>query len=245
MMRSPALTLTALLLVACTIEKNDTGSGTGDDSTTGAPTTEGNSESSTGGEPGPTSTAGSPMTTPVTSGDSESTTSGESSTSGGEPAGTCDRFCATWNECLGGAPGDLEECLLDCQGALQEFEEPCLGAMVATMECQSTLTCVQLDAMEQGDDGPCLDEAMAQQEVCGFGNSCSFGGGGDPEGMECSFMRECAGEPKLEMKCTAMACECFSDDMKFGECAPEDVCADFELLSDKALSCCGIEGDGG
>ena len=233
MMRSPARTLTALLVVACTIQKNSPDGETSEGATEGPPATEGGSES----------TAGSPTTT-LTNGDSETTTSGAGSTTGGEPASPCNHFCATWGECLGGTAEEVAECVADCAADLSEREEPCLGAMVKTMACQATLTCVQLDQMEQGLDGPCLDEAMAQQEVCGFGNPCSFGGGGDPEGEECSFERECAGEPKLEMKCSAMACECFSDDVKFGECAPEDVCADFELLAAKALSCCGIEGGG-
>lgn len=235
MMRSPAMTLTALLLVACTIQKNSPDGETSEGATEGTPGTEGGSESSSEGVPGPT-------TTTMTGGDSETTTSGAGSTTAGEPASPCNHFCATWGDCVGETPEDLAECVMDCEADLSELEEPCRGALVTTMECQATLTCVQLDQMEQGLDGPCLDEAMAQQEVCGFGNSCSFGGGGDPEGDECSFMRECAGEPKLEMKCTATVCECFSDDVKFGECAPEDVCADFDLLAAKALSCCGIEG---
>ncbi|MBZ5711753.1 hypothetical protein [Nannocystis pusilla] len=245
MIRICGTTLTALLFAACGLEKNDSDSDTDDGPTSGPSSTEeGGSDSTVGGPGEPTTTVDEPTTTPLTmtSGEPEPATAGDTTTSGDIPGSVCAEHCATLGACFGETPAEIAACTSDCNQGLGELEEPCHSATVAAMACQSSLTCQQIDEIEAGVEGPCLDEMMAQQEVCGFGNECGFGSGGDFEGTECFYMRQCTGEPKLEMKCTTEVCECFSDDVKFGECAPQDACADLETVHEKALSCCGIEG---
>lgn len=238
MIRACGITLTALLSAACGLEKSDSDGDTSTSTGDGASATttgDGASASTASATPELTTT-----TTPVTSGGPEP----ETTTGGDTPENVCADFCATLGACFGETPADIAACTSDCNQELVELEEPCHSAAVATMACQSMLTCQQIVEIEEGVEGPCLDEMMAQQEVCGFGNECGFGSGGDLEGTECWYMRECAGEPKLEMKCTLEVCECFSDDVKFGECAPQNACADLEMVDEKAFSCCGIEGEG-
>ncbi|MCY1058823.1 hypothetical protein [Nannocystis sp. SCPEA4] len=248
MIRICGTTLTALLFVACGLEKNDSDSDTDDGPTSGATSSgEGGSDSTVGAPNDPTTTVDAMTSTPLTmtSGEEpEPATSGETTTGGDIPGSVCADHCATMGACFGETPAEIAACTSDCNQGLEELEEPCHSATVAAMACQATLTCQQIDEIEEGVEGPCLDEMMAQQEVCGFGNECGFGSGGDFEGTECFYMRQCGGEPKLEMKCTTEVCECFSDDVKFGECAPQDACAALEILHEKALSCCGIEGEG-
>lgn len=234
------LILTALLLGACPGEKNDTDAAT-EPATSGdtAPATE--SGTSTDGATEPTTT-GSP-TTPATTGESASTDTGETGTSTGDPpeATTCQKYCVMLAKCVGLTPEEAATCPEDCEADLAELEGECQAAAVTTMDCQAGLTCQQVEDLEQGEEGPCTDEAIAQEDVCGFGNTCSIGGGGsDGDPFTCEFSRECAGEPEMAMHCTEAACECFEADVKFGECASEPICESFEQLEAKAKSCCGI-----
>ncbi|PCC67192.1 hypothetical protein SAMN02745121_08699 [Nannocystis exedens] len=236
-----AIILTALLIGACPGEKNDTdataGPTTGGDETgTASESASSTDGASTDGTSEPTTT-GSP-TTPATSGESDSTSPGETST--GEPpdATVCQKYCVMLAKCVGLTPEEAASCPEDCEAELAELAGECRAAATATMACHAGLTCQQLEDLEQGEEGPCTDEAIAQEDVCGFGNTCSIGGGGG-DGM-CEWSRECAGEPTMTMRCDEAACECFEDEVKFGECASEPVCDDPDLLEAKALSCCGI-----
>ena len=230
--------VTALLLGACPGEKNDTDAAT-EPSTSGGDTASATeSGSSTDGAPDPT-TSGSP-TTAATTGESESTSPGETSTSAGElpEATTCQKYCVMLAKCVGLTPEEAATCPEDCEAELAELEGECRVAAAAATDCQAGLTCQQIDDIEQGKEGPCTDEAIAQDDACGFGNSCSVGGGGG--GSMCEWTRECTGEPTLTMRCTEAACECLADEVKFGECAFEPVCDDPTLLEAMAKSCCGI-----
>ncbi|MDC0719016.1 hypothetical protein [Nannocystis bainbridge] len=228
-------------LAGCPGEKNDTEGGTDPTATGGesastsdgatGPTTSGSTATSTGEatEPGATSTS-----------DGDATGPGETSTSTGEPGPTtCEKYCALLVACIGLTPEEAATCPQDCEAELVELDGECRVAVVATYECHAELTCAQLDDLEQGKVGPCTDEGKAQEEVCGFGDSCELTGGGD--GSEnCEYTRKCAGEPEMMMRCTEAACECLEAGVKFGECAPEQVCSDIAGLEAKALSCCGI-----
>ncbi|WAS89823.1 hypothetical protein [Nannocystis punicea] len=230
----------ALLLGACAGEKNDT-----DDDptevTVGTTTTAGESATSTEGATEPTTTES--PTTPATTADSESTSPGETSTGAGEPeATTCEKYCVMLAKCVGLTPEEAQTCPQDCEADLADLEGECLAAATASFECHAGLTCSQVEDLEQGNEGPCTDEGIAQEDVCGFGNVCTIGGGGDGEPSTCEFSRECAGEPLMVMRCTEAACECFEDEVKFGMCASEPICNDFVQLEAKALSCCGIGG---
>jgi hypothetical protein len=225
------LLFVALLLAACPGEKNDNDI----DDTVGATTTGGESAASTDGATELTTT-GSPTTADV-----ESTSSGEASTGPGEPeATTCEKYCVLLADCVGLTPEEAQTCPQDCEAELAELEGECQAAATATFECNAGLTCQQLEDLEQGQVGPCTDEGMAQEDVCGFGNVCMSGGGGDGEPSNCEYSRECAGEPLMVMRCTEASCECFEDEVKFGMCASEPICNDFVQLEAKALSCCGI-----
>ncbi|MBZ5712866.1 hypothetical protein [Nannocystis pusilla] len=244
--RTIAITVAIGLLAACDTEKGESAGDTQSSSTSGATDT-GEGESSTGGTPEPTTTAGlmtateGGSSTSTTTAGSTSATSGEETTTGGQPIdGDCEKFCQRFVECSLETPESAAVCVVDCSAEQATLEGECLAASTASLACVAGMTCEELQATGGGDLGPCFDEAATQHDLCGAGEGCDIVEGGDPEGTQCSFSRECPGQPKFEMSCDLESCECFVDGMLINSCEPEEICADLEQIDTAALLCCGF-----
>lgn len=243
--RTIALTVGIGLLAACDTEKGESASDTQSGSTSGATDT-GEGESSTGGTPEPTTTAGALTATEggssstTTTAGSTSATSGEETTTGGPPIDVgCEELCQKFVECSLETPESAAVCVVDCSAQQAALEGECLAAATTSLACFAGMTCEELQATTGGDLGPCLDEVATQHDLCGSGEGCTIVEGGDPEGTQCAYSRECPGEPKFEMNCDLESCECFADGMLFNSCEPDGICADLETLDTTALLCCG------
>jgi hypothetical protein len=238
--------LLAICACACGVEK-----GGPDGTTTAADTTGetiGMSSASTGeAATGPAPTTGeAPATASTTGADTTSAdvtgtvTTGDGTTTDVNP-GTqmrCQAFCDRRDECR--APGPGEACVQECLDELAQLVGPCKSATQVVLVCFTELTCEQfLAAVNDDDPGPCADVVLEQEQVC-EGADCSIGGGGDVDGDECLFTRECPDQPLQRMECDKVTCNCFVDGAPVGSCDAEGVCLDLDGLAAKAAACCGF-----
>lgn len=251
MIRTIALTVGLALLAGCDSEKGESASGTASGSTSGTTDT-GEGESSTGATPEPTTTAGQSTateggsSTSATSGATEGATEGSASATTGEETTTgapvdahCQQFCQRFVDCSLEPPESVAACRAACTEQQAALMGECLAAATASLECVAGMTCAELEASAGGDLGPCVDEAMKQHELCGSEGECSEVVGGNVEGTECSYSRECFGSPKFEMICDLESCDCFADGRLFTSCEPDGICAaELDLLA--AAACCGF-----
>ncbi|MEZ4454474.1 MAG: hypothetical protein R3B09_33795 [Nannocystaceae bacterium] len=252
----------SLALVGCIGDDKDDATDTAASSSGATETTGGSTAgTSTEGTAGTDGTAGSgtDSATSTTAGtttagmDSDGTTLATTAATTADPttgttAGTtgdsgipesCDKACELVYGCFPEEFESKDECVMLCidESSPAEPDDACEAAAVALNECIAALSCLQL--MNPNGE-PCADEQGVFDEVCGGGDVCSIGIGGDAN--SCGISQECP-DSSQALECEGELCRCLEDGVEINTC-PNDVCSDeidFDALSKKALECCGFD----
>jgi hypothetical protein len=164
------------------------------------------------------------------------TTTEPSETTGDVP-GSCAGLCDKFIECQ--IMADLDTCLAECSENFDDVDRVCLAATGEFFDCVATLTCEQIEALDEGEPGPCEAQLAAQTEACGS-DACIASVGSNRDGTECGVSEECPDEPAREMNCDIEVCTCLEGGKNVGQCDSDGVCQDISGLEAKSAECCGF-----
>ncbi len=164
------------------------------------------------------------------------TTTDPSSTTGEAP-GTCVLVCEKFVEC--DVMTDGGTCVAECSENLAELEPDCLTATEAFFTCAAGLTCEEIDELDGGAPEACLDQMVAQQQVC-ESNECVSSVSTSEDNSECGVTIECPNKPPKAMNCDAETCTCLDDGEMVGQCDAGAICLNLVDLEEKVADCCGF-----
>jgi len=142
----------------------------------------------------------------------------------------CDALCARYQEC---GLKEHELCQMGCVAKFGVDHQECYEAGSAARTCLTAMTCEELGAYLQfNDGGPCRALLDGQQEAC----TCQSQSGSGTD--LCVYNLDCPYVPFRSISCFHGTCKCYVGEDVVKTCPQGDTCEDWLDLLDKAESCC-------